>query len=113
MDGLIGKTKLDQGSKLVVQDGEWIWGAAPVFYYNLPALLGASNQNPAGSQCQLYTSFGVGYLDIGREKTVYGIFGGGMLWESPISWLGVRVDNPGGSDFNSDFALSLGPSFLF
>ncbi len=122
MDSLIGKAVMDSGSGLSIQNGDTIWGAMPVFYYNLPALLGATKEKAEGSQAHLYTSVGVGYLRAGPDKGLYGEFGGGMLWESGLSWLGVRVDvkgifymleNTQGSDFNSDFALSVGPSFLF
>lgn len=122
MDGMVGKAVVDGGSGLTIQNGDVIWGAMPVFYYNLPALLGATQEKAQGSQAHLYTSVGVGYLEAGSEKGLYGVFGGGMLWESGLPWLGIRVDvkgmfymleNTQGSDFNSDFALSIGPSFLF
>lgn len=122
VDGLIGKTVVDGGSGLVVSNGETMYGAAPTIYWNVPSLLGATKEKPEGSQAHLYTSVGVGYLRIGDENEIYGIFGGGMLWESGLKWLGIRVDvkglfymldNTRGSDFNSDFALSVGPSFMF
>ena len=122
VDGLVGKTVVDGGSGLTVTNGKLMYGAAPTIYWNVPSLLGATKDKPEGSQAHLYTSVGVGYMRIGNENEIYGIFGGGMLWESGIHWLGVRVDvkgmfymldNTTGSDFNSDFALSLGPSFLF
>lgn len=122
VDGLIGKTVVDGGSGLAVTNGDTMYGAAPTVYWNVPSLLGATKEKPEGSQAHLYTSVGVGYLRIGNENEIYGIFGGGMLWESGLHWLGIRVDvkglfymldNTRGSDFNSDFALSVGPSFLF
>ncbi len=122
VEGLVGKTVVDSGSGLDVVNNEWMWGGAPVFYWNIPALLGATKEKPEGSQAQVYTSFGVGYLRIGSEETPYGIFGGGLLWQSGLPWLGVRfdlkgmfymLDNAGGSAFNSDLALSIGPSFYF
>lgn len=122
VDGLIGKTVVDTGSGLAVGNDQWMWGGAPIFYWNIPALLGATKEKPEGSQAQVYTSFGVGYLRIGDEQTPYGIFGGGLLWQSGLKWLGVRfdlkgmfymLDNVGGSSFNSDLALSIGPSFYF
>lgn len=123
LDGLVGKTVVDSGSGLSVTNNQWMWGGAPIFYWNIPALLGATKENSAeGSQAQIYTSFGVGYLRIGDESTPYGIFGGGLLWQSGLKWLGVRfdlkgmfymLDNAGGSGFNSDLALSIGPSFYF
>jgi len=121
-DGFFGRTVVDGGSGLVVTNGQKIWAAAPTFYYNMPALLGATEENPQGSQAHLYTSVGVGYLQIGNEEEIYGLFGGGMVWISKLKWLGVRVDvkglfymldNTNGSAFNSDFALSVGPSFVF
>ncbi len=121
LDGLIGKTVVDSGSGLAVGNDEWMWGGAPIFYWNIPALLGATKDKPEGAQAQLYTSFGVGYLRIGDEQTPYGVFGGGLLWQAS-SWIGIRfdlkgmfymLDNTGGSRFNSDLALSIGPSFYF
>jgi hypothetical protein len=123
VDGIYGNVTVDGGSGLVVTNSETLWAVAPVFYYNMPALFGATKENPEeGSEAQLYTSVGVGYLQVGNENEPYGIFGGGMLWQSAVPWLGVRIDvkglfymlkNANGSDFNADFALSLGPSFLF
>ena len=122
LDGFFGRTVVDGGSGLVVGNAEKMWGGAPIFYWNLPALFGATKEKPEGSQAQLYTSFGAGYMRIGDQNEPYGVFGGGMLWESGWKWLGVRVDvkgifymleNTNGSSFNSDFALSVGPSFLF
>jgi hypothetical protein len=122
VDGLYGRTVVDGGSGLVVGDGETMWGVAPIFYWNLPALLGASKEKPEGAEAHLYTSFGAGYLRIGDQNEPYGVFGGGMLWQSGLGWLGARVDvkgifymleNTNGSDFNSDFALSVGPAFIF
>ena len=121
IDGMVSRTVIDSGSGLVVGNGELIWGGAPMLYWNMPALLGATKEKPEGGQAHLYTSFGVGYLRIGDQNEPYGVFGGGMLWESPLQWLGIRVDvkglfymldNTNGSRFNSDFALAVGPSFL-
>ena len=118
----MGPAIVDNGSGLQVQDGDWILGATPLFYFNVPGLLGATKENPEGSQVHLYTSLGVGYLRMGSEQSVMGIIGGGLLWESGVSWFGIRVDlkslfykleNSGGSDFNADLALTLSPSFLF
>lgn len=119
-EGMLGSTVIDNGSGLVIQNGDLMWGAAPVLYLNVPALLGATQEKPEGSQAQIYTTFGVGYMHIGSQQTPYGIFGGGLLWQSGLPWLGVRFDlkgmfymlsNTSGSDFNSDLALSIGPSF--
>ncbi|MCC7460111.1 MAG: hypothetical protein IT286_02300 [Proteobacteria bacterium] len=121
VDGMVGRTVVDGGSGLAVGNGEMIWGGAPMFYWNVPALLGATKEKPEGSQMHLYTSFGAGYLRMGDQNEPYGVFGGGMLWQSGLKWLGVRVDvkgifymleNTNGSSFNSDFALAVGPSFL-
>lgn len=122
VDGMLGKTVVDSTSGLTVQNGDAMWGVAPTFYYNMPSLLGATKDNASeGSQAHLYTNVGVGYLRIGDQTEPYGLFGGGMLWESGCHWFGIRVDvkgmfymlkNTGGSAFNSDFALSVGPSFI-
>jgi hypothetical protein len=122
LDGLYGKTVVDDGSGLVVNNSETMWGGAPILYWNMPTLLGATKEKPEGSQAQFYTSFGMGMLRIGSQNEPYGIFGGGLVWESGLPWLGIRVDvkgifymlsNSKGSDFNSDLAFSVGPAFMF
>lgn len=118
LDGFSGPTVIDSGSPLAIQNGDWLSGIGPTFYYNVPALMGATGEK---ARCQLYTAIGVGYLHVGSEDTMYGAIGGGMLWEAS-SWLGLRFDlksiffmleNATGSDFNMDMALSIGPSFMF
>lgn len=122
LDGLYGHTVVDGGSGLVVTNGNTMWGVAPTFYWNMPSLIGATKEKPDGAQAHLYTSFGLGYMRIGSQNEMYGLFGGGMLWISKYPWVGARVDvkgifymldNSRGSDFNSDFALSVGPAFVF
>lgn len=123
LSGFSGPIVVDGGSGLTVTNGDWIWGGAPLVYFNIPTLLGATKEHPEkGSQCQLYTSLGMGYLHVENEGEVYGVFGGGLLWESGTPWLGLRfdvkglfymLDNSRGSAFNSDLALSIGPSFMF
>lgn len=120
-DGFSGPVVIDGGSGLLIQNGDWLSAVGPTFYYNVPALMGATKEKPDGAQCQLYTSVGVGYLHVGPEDTIYGSIGGGLLWEA-TDWFGVRfdlkslffmLDNSTGSKFNTDLALSIGPSLMF
>lgn len=122
VSGFAGTAVIDSASGLRAENGDFIWGSAPLFYFNVPALLGATQEKPEGAQCHLYTSVGLGFIDVGGESSLMGILGGGLLWETGIDWLGVRFDlkgifysleNANGSNFNSDLALSIGPSFLF
>ena len=123
VDGFAGPIVVDSANSLTdVGNGNWLRAVGPVFYLNVPALLGATKDNSEGAaQCQLYTSFGAGYLGVGSTDTIYGEIGGGLIWEFK-PWLGLRFDlksifytlnNTTGSSFNSDLALSIGPSFVF
>jgi len=117
-----GKTQVDDPNGLALDSSDLFLGVDGTFYVNIPALLGAKEKGDDGVYADLYTAVGVGVFWIGSHTEPYGFLGGGMLLHTPISWLGVRFDlknffyklkNNQGTDFNSDLALSLGPSFLF
>jgi hypothetical protein len=65
---------------------------------------------------------GGGVLRIGGFTRGDGFLGGGMkIYFGKLSWLGVRVEvrsyfsslpTPTGEEFNADFAVMLGPTFM-
>lgn len=117
--GFWGKAAVDSGGGTFAKDGDDWFGVEGNFYYNMPGILGDKD---SGNAVDLFTSVGIGYLQIGSEKEPMGMIGGGMLIHFPVSWISLRFDlknymyvlqNTGGTNFNSDLTLLLGPSFLF
>ncbi|MEZ4703905.1 MAG: hypothetical protein R3A11_01680 [Bdellovibrionota bacterium] len=120
VDVLWNPMRLDQGQSLAGKTSPHLFSAAPVVYWNLPSFLGVED----GTHADFYTSFGLGYLRLGGDSSVYGSIGGGLLifpWRRS-SHFGLRFDfktlfysqnNPNGGDFMADVSLGLGPSLLF
>lgn len=116
-----GKTKVDSDSGLQVRSGQKFFGTNATVYFNLPAFLGKKTLGEEGGlRADLYTSIGGGSLWLDKETEPFGFIGGGMIIHFPIPWLTLRFDlknlffvlqNSKGSDFNSEMALGLGPSF--
>lgn len=115
-DLVLGSAALDRGNGLGFGKTEDFRMLGLGFCWNLPALLSKDIQS------DLYTSVGMGNLWIGSKSEIYGFIGGGI--SIPTTWhgLAVRFDlknffymikNSQGTDFNSDLALALGPSWLF
>lgn len=122
IDFLGGTLSVDAPNGLGLSDGDRLIGLGSALYINLPAILGAGWVGDSGSLADLYTTIGGGHFWLGSEGEYFGFVGGGMLLHTPISHLAVRFDlkgyffrlrNTAGTDFSSDMALSIGPSFLF
>jgi len=121
--GFLGGTvSIDQPNGVGLTSGDRFLGAEGTFYLNVPALLGAAIKGDDGLAVDLYSSFSVGHFWLDTAREIYGSIGGGMLLHLPINWLAFRFDlkgiffrleNENGADFNSDMALSLGPSIKF
>jgi len=118
LDFVGGTAKVDQPNGLSLNSGERYIGCNGVFYYNIPGLIG----EPQGLGADLYTSIGMGHFWIGSHKEFFGFLGGGMLLHTGLKWLMIRFDlkgafyrlrNANGSNFNSDLALNMGPSFIY
>lgn len=98
------------------QKNEWIWDGG--FVLNLPAVF---RSKKTLVECDLYTTIGGGILSINGSSHPGGFIGGGMKIRPNVKWLAIRVDirdyftsinNPGGSDFENDFTVRVGPTFL-
>jgi len=117
VDFYAGRMAVDRTNGLGLQPDNKMYILDGAFYWNVPATLGVDI--PA----DFYTSIGVGYLWLGKAAREWtGFIGGGLNIHLPIEWMWVHFDlknyfyvlkNTQGSDFNSDMALSLGPSFVF
>ncbi len=73
-------------------------------------------------EADFYTQIGGGVVQFNNRNRGMGFIGGGMKTRfRKISWLAIKVElqnyffsipNPGGSDFEYDLTLTLGPTFL-
>lgn len=115
-DFMGGQASIDRGAGVNIQKDDRLFALDAAGYWNMAALL----DNTLGAD--FYTSLGLGHLWIGSEKEIFGFVGGGLTIHPGWKNLSVRFDlknlffmlkNSQGDDFNSDMALSLGPSWSF
>jgi len=114
------QTSVDSASGLNVRDSRKFLAIDGAIYFNLPVLMGAKDTTEKNFlQADLYTAIGGGHLWLDQSKTAFAFIGGGLLIHLGLDWLAIRFDlknlfysleNSGGENFNSDMALSLGPS---
>jgi len=124
MFGIVGNFSWSQASvdrtsalgAIFKQKNEYIFDGG--FVVNMPAVFRSRNSLV---ECDLYTTIGAGVLNINGSSHVGGFLGGGMKIRPNVKWLAIRVDirdyftsidNPGGSDFENDLTVRVGPTFL-
>ncbi len=124
MFGIVGNFSWSQASvdrtsalgAIFRQKNEWIWDGGIII--NMPAVF---RSRKSLVECDLYTTIGAGVVNINGAGRVGGFLGGGMKIRPHVSWFAIRVDirdyftslnNPGGSDFENDLTVRIGPTFL-
>lgn len=124
MFGIVGNFSWSQASvdrtsalgAIFRQKNEWIYDGG--FVINMPAVF---RSRKSLVECDLYTTIGAGVVSINGGSHVGGFLGGGMKIRPNLKWLAIRVDirdyftslnNPGGSDFENDLTVRVGPTFL-
>jgi outer membrane beta-barrel protein len=124
MFGIVGNFSWSQASvdrtsalgAIFNQKNEWIGDGG--FVVNMPALF---RSRKSIIECDLYTTLGAGVVSINGAGHVGGFIGGGMKIRPNVKWFAIRVDirdyftslnNPGGSDFENDLTVRVGPTFL-
>ena len=117
-----GTLAIDEPNGTALKNGDNLFTVDATVYFNIPALIGVTKPEDKGRVADIYVSLGGGHMWMGSVKTPYGALGGGMVLFPGYTWLAVRFDvknlmygleNTGGSDFNTDLAFSVGPSFFF
>ena len=88
------------------------------FVVTLPAAYRSKNKVV---ELDFFTSIGGGILSINGSTRGGGFIGGGMKIRPKVKWLAIRVEirnyftsinNPGGSNFEDDLTIRVGPTFL-
>lgn len=88
------------------------------FVITLPAAYRSKNKVV---ELDFFSSIGGGILSINGSTRGGGFIGGGMKIRPKVKWLAIRVEirnyftsinNPGGSDFEDDLTIRVGPTFF-
>ena len=88
------------------------------FVVTIPA---AYRSKRGTTEADFFTSIGGGVVSFNGEARGAAFLGGGMKIRPNIPWLAIRVEirnyftsinNPGGSDFEDDLSIRIGPTFL-
>ncbi len=115
-DVMSGQASVDRNSAVGIQKDDKLFSLNGAVYWNIAALLDDTLTS------DFYTSLGMGNIWIGTQREIFGFVGGGLTLHSGWNGLSLRFDlknlffmlrNSQGDDFNSDMALTLGPSWIF